>query len=295
MPRFKYFHLVLAILILFICNKMHTQEIMKNTKENEMQLIMRADDIGFSNAANIAIIKGYQEGVITSTEVLVPGPWFLAAAKLLRENPGLDAGVHLALTSEWDNYKWGPITNAPSLVTEEGYFPSGNDGLFKLNINLDEVENELRAQIELAKKYIPQISHLSAHMGTASSKPELKEIVMKLSKEYNLPLEDEGIDNFMGLWNEPVEKKETYLINAIDNLKPGTTVIVFHLSLDNEESRAIEGVPEGLVFDANKNMALHRQAETNVVIKNTIKQLIIDRKITLKSYAGKIKDLDTLN
>ena len=81
-------------------------------EKDNIKLIVRADDMGFSRAANLACIKGHKEGIITTVEVIVPGPWFLDAAKLLRDNPGLDVGVHLALTSEWVNYKWGPVTNA---------------------------------------------------------------------------------------------------------------------------------------------------------------------------------------
>jgi predicted glycoside hydrolase/deacetylase ChbG (UPF0249 family) len=68
--------------------------------KDDIRLIVRADDMGFSRAANMACIKGYREGIITTVEVLVPGPWFMDAAKLLVENPGLDVGVHLALTIE---------------------------------------------------------------------------------------------------------------------------------------------------------------------------------------------------
>lgn len=290
MYKSHFFYLVTAILILSFSNSLISQELQKKSNGEKYEVIMRADDIGFSNAANIAIIKGYREGVITSTEVLVPGPWFLAAAKLLRENPGLDVGVHLALTSEWDNYKWGAVTSVQSLTTKDGYFPVNNEELHSMNIKLDEVENELRAQIELAKKYIPQVSHLSAHMGTAVSTPALKQIVVKLSQEYNLPYEDSGIDYGIGLWNEPIEQKENFLKNSLNDLKPGVTVIVFHLALNNEESRAIEGSD----YDANQRMALHREAETKAVTNSEIKQIIIDRKIRLRSYSGEYRDIKNL-
>ncbi len=62
-----------------------------------------------------------------SVEIMPVCPWFPEAVKLLNENPGLDVGIHLALTSEWENYKWGPVTHAPNLVDENGYFSPGRN------------------------------------------------------------------------------------------------------------------------------------------------------------------------
>ena len=67
------------------------------------RLIVRADDMGFSHSGNAAAIKTYKEGIVRSVEVLVPSPWFPEAVQLLKENPGVDVGIHLTLTSEWDN------------------------------------------------------------------------------------------------------------------------------------------------------------------------------------------------
>ena len=163
-----------------------------------IRLIVRGDDIGSSQAANEACIRCYREGIVRSVEVMVAAPWFPHAARLLRENPGLDVGVHLTLTSEWESIKWGPLTEAPSLVDRQGHFypmtsqrddfPPGT-GFLEARPKLDEVERELRAQIELARRELPRVTHLSAHMGTATCTPELKQIVSKLAAEYQLPLE----------------------------------------------------------------------------------------------------------
>jgi predicted glycoside hydrolase/deacetylase ChbG (UPF0249 family) len=251
-----------------------------NTDEESIQLIMRADDMGFSNAANLACIKGYKEGIITTVEVLVPGPWFLAAAKLLKENPDLDVGVHLALTSEWDNYKWRPLTQAPSLVTEDRYFPGSDDEFRQLNVSTEEVEQEFRAQIELALKYIPQVSHLSVHMNAPVSTEELIQIIVKLSQEYNLPL-GPGMDRYLGMWGVPAEQKEDYLADTLNKLEPGLWVFVCHPALNNPETQAIEGSE----YDANIRMAIHREVVTNAVTSDRIKQIVQDRHIKLIRYS----------
>ena len=94
--------------------------------QQPIRLIVRGDDMGYSHAGNQAIIKTYTEGIEKSIEVIVPSPWFPEAVKLLAENPGVDVGIHLALTSEWDNEKWRPITDCPSLKDRRWiFFPHG--------------------------------------------------------------------------------------------------------------------------------------------------------------------------
>src|SRR5437764_7164064 len=75
------------------------------------RLIVRGDDMGFSHSGNEAILKCCREGIETSVEVLAPSPWFPEAARMLAEHPGVDVGVHLALSSEWDNVKWRPVSD----------------------------------------------------------------------------------------------------------------------------------------------------------------------------------------
>ncbi|MEN6428795.1 MAG: ChbG/HpnK family deacetylase, partial [Phycisphaerales bacterium] len=87
-----------------------------------IKLVVRADDIGSCHTANLACIQCYREGIVKNVEVMAPCPWFNEAAKMLRENPVFDVGVHLTLTSEWENYKWGPLTQSASLVDGQGYF-----------------------------------------------------------------------------------------------------------------------------------------------------------------------------
>ncbi|MDB5013146.1 MAG: YdjC family protein, partial [Daejeonella sp.] len=72
------------------------------SQQKPIRLIVRGDDMGYSHSGNEALIKSYKEGIETSIEILVPSPWFPEAVKMLNENPGVDVGIHLALTSEWD-------------------------------------------------------------------------------------------------------------------------------------------------------------------------------------------------
>jgi predicted glycoside hydrolase/deacetylase ChbG (UPF0249 family) len=92
------------------------------TTVKAQDLIVRIDDLGSFHSANVACIDSYKNGISTSVEVMPTCSWYPEAVKMLKENPGLDAGVHLTITSEWENVKWGPLTDCPSLVDENGYF-----------------------------------------------------------------------------------------------------------------------------------------------------------------------------
>ena len=171
--------------------------LMAGISAQAQDLVIRIDDMGALHSVNAASIDTYKNGIATSVEVLAVGPWFPEAVKMLKENPGLDVGIHLAITSEWENVKWRPLTHCPSLVDENGYFfpMMGRNPAYPgqsvienaSRFDLKEIEQEFRAQIELALKNIPQISHISGHMMSTGFSPEVLEIVQRLSEEYGLP------------------------------------------------------------------------------------------------------------
>lgn len=256
--------------------------------DDAIRLIVRADDIGSSHAANVACIRGYREGIARSVEVMVPCPWFNEAVAMLREHPGYDVGVHLTLTSEWSSYKWGPLTQAPSLVDPNGHFyPTTsqradfppNTGFLQCGWKIEEVERELRAQIELAKRMIPQVSHLSSHMGTATSTPELRALVQRLAKECNLPIDTPGSKRLR--WpagsDASFELREAALIRALKDLGPGTWILVEHPGLDTPEMRAIG-------HEGYWHVAQHRDAVTRALTSPKVKDIIRKRNIQLTTY-----------
>ena len=150
-------------------------------QDGEIRLLVRGDDMGVAQSVNEACIRSARDGIVRSVEVIVPGPWFLDAVRLLKENPGLDVGVHLALTSEWERVKWRPLTHAPSLVDADGYFRPmtsqrpdfpPDTGFIDAKPKPEEVERELRAQIEMARRHLgKRLSHVSTHMGSAVATP----------------------------------------------------------------------------------------------------------------------------
>lgn len=254
------------------------------------QLIVRGDDMGFSHAGNEALIKCYKEGIERSVEVLVPSPWFPEAVKLLAKEPGIDAGVHLALTSEWETVKWRPLTHCPSLTDSDGYFypmiwPNKNypgKALKEHAWKLDEIEKELRAQIEIAKKNIPGITHVSAHMGFSNLDKDVAALVKKLAKEYNIDIDPDeyGVKSigYKGASATPAEKLKSFL-DMLQSLKPGETYLfVDHPAFDGPEMQAIYHI-------GYENVAADRQGVTDTFTSPLVMEAIKRNKIRLISYA----------
>ncbi len=284
---------LLAITIFGLAGILCSAATDKKAENGEIRLIIRGDDIGSSHTANVACIRCYREGIMKTTEVMVPCPWFEEAVTMLNENPGLDVGIHLTLTSEWDNCKWRPLTYAPSLVNKDGYFypqtrewnrwPAGT-GFYDANPKLEEVEKELRAQIELALKKIKNVTHLSAHMGTATCRPDLKKLVTQLAKEYGLhsggqALADQGV-KYIGNWGsskDTPQQRETALINRMEKLTPGAWLLVEHPGLNTPEMAA-------LGHRGYENVAQDRDTVTKVFTSPKVREFINKKNIRLISY-----------
>jgi len=253
-------------------------------------LIVRGDDIGSSHAANVACIRSYKEGIMKTVELMVPCAWFPEAVKLLNENPGLDVGVHIVLTSEWENIKWRPLTHAPSLTDADGYFyptiwqrkdfPPGT-ALKEADWKIEEIENEMRAQIELAERKVPHVSHLTCHMGCSGWDPKVREVFTRLAKEYNLNITPSKYDvkGFGRLKNaKTAEGRIQSFIERLEGLKPGTYMFVEHPGLDTAEMRAIG-------HKGYYDVAEDRDAVTEIFISPDVRRTINKLGIKLISYA----------
>lgn len=260
---------------------------------NPPRLIVRGDDMGFSHSGNLALIKSYKEGIETSIEVIVPSPWFPEAVKLLKQNPRVDVGLHFAITSEWDNVKWRPLTAAASLRNEDGYFyqmlyPNKDypkQSVMDNNWKLEDIEKEMRAQIEMAKKYIPNLSHVSGHMNALTFSPDMKALTSKLAKEYNLPMvdteasKDYGI-NYVGFdfRNKNTEQRIDAFIEMLNNLEAGKTYVYLeHPGLDDPELRAISHI-------GYEDVAVGRQDVTAMFTSEKVKEALVRKGIKLVSY-----------
>ena len=229
-------------------------------------LIVSLDELGFCQAANAAIYAALRDHRATSASLMVPAPWARAAAF---DYGGEDLGVHLTLNSELDRFRFGPITQAPSLLDGDGGFPRTIADVWE-HADLDEVHREWRAQIERALLWGFEVNHLDAHLGGVELKPEFFDIYLELALEYSLALRLPAIDeerrigfpfrqlardagvvapdrvlslSSLGSSAEAVEA-------SIAALEPGVTEVHLHPALDTPELRAADPDWHARVEDA---------------------------------------------
>ena len=232
--------------------------------------IIHADDIGMCQASLQAFQDLWGNGTLTSGAVMVPCPWFPAAAAMVRQNPSMDLGVHLVLTSEWEHYRWRPLTDGSSLVDGEGFFPRSVEEI-QAQADPAQAEAELLAQFERALAFGMDPTHIDTHMG-AVGHPKFTLAYIQLASRFRVPamiprgdegtylslginaqaapliaatiaqLEEQGVpllDHVTGL---PLDQPEGQLEQAkklLGELPPGLTHFVFHPSIDTPELRQI--------------------------------------------------------
>ncbi len=257
------------------------------TAPKEIRLIIKGDDMAAAHGINTATIDAYKRGVLTATNIIVPGPWFPEAARLVNENPGLDVGVHLAITSEWQNVKWRPLTPAASIVDPDGYFFPVVARIKESQWKLDQIERELRAQIEMAKRHVPQVSYTWNHMGFTSISPEIHQLVSRLSKEYDLVVPSEVGIKMIG---RVYDGKDTGAVKAdklaakLETLEPGLWLHIDHASTDDPEMQAIGHVGYEWV-------AADRRANHDAWISPKVREVIERRGIKLTNYREIAKEM----
>lgn len=258
-------------------------------QQQPIRLIVRGDDMGYAHAGNEAILKCFKVGIETSIEVIVPSPWFPEAVKMLEENSGIDVGIHLAITSEWSNIKWRPLSDCPSLQNADGYFfpmiwPNKNypgQAVKEQAWKLEDVEKEFRAQIAMAIKKIPRISHISGHMGCTDISDSVKQMTRKLAKEYKIDIDLQELNvKYIGYDgpHKSLQEKVQSFINILNKLQPGNTYLfVDHPGLNSQELRAIHHI-------GYEDVATDRQGVTDTWMNEKIKKLIKQKGIQLISY-----------
>jgi predicted glycoside hydrolase/deacetylase ChbG (UPF0249 family) len=223
-------------------------------------LILNADDLAVSHSEDVASFAALDQKLITSATVMVPCPWFTEVAAYAKAHPEADLGLHLTLTAEWETYRWGPIASralVPSLVGSDGNFYASPEDVAK-HAKLNEVETEIRAQIERAKAMGIEPTHLDAHMHTLYTTPELFGVFLKVAREYKLPIRmarnDQPFQAMLPLMapgdpipdaifspgeDVPASGWTAYYVNLIKNLQPGVTEVFLHLAHDDAETQAI--------------------------------------------------------
>ena len=239
-------------------------ELLGQPSESRLVLLV-CQGLGSSNATNLGIEASLATGVATSAGLQVPCPWARGA---VAANRGADIGVALTVNAEYDTYRWGPITQAPSLLDGDGGFPRTAEDVGE-HADLDEVRRECRAQIERAVLWGFDPSHLSAHLDALCRRPELFDVYLDLAVEFDLPISlpdpavdlgfparklaaEEGILFADRVVSPPPNRAARQVVDqAIRDLAPGVTEIRVRPAADTPEIRAITSSWASMVGDAH--------------------------------------------
>lgn len=261
-----------TILFVFISFSTFPQE--KNLAEKlgfgkeEKLLIIHADDLGMAHSENAATIDAIKNGVVNSTSIMMPCAWSTEAGILAQELPDLDIGIHITLTNEWHTYKYGPvasISEVPGLIGPDGFMYKDCASVAQ-NASPEEVEVEMRAQIEAALKIGIKPTHLDSHMGCVFyGRPEYLKSYLKLGEEYGIPamvnreivagiiqpnpelFQDIDVENLILIDQVAIANPQVYddqgmegfYSDLLNNLPAGVTVLLNHIAYDDAEMRAI--------------------------------------------------------
>ncbi len=258
---------------------------LQSYSDEKIRLIVRADDVGFNHASNMAIKRMLEEGCVTAVSVMVVTDWLDEAVEILKEHPEVSVGVHTTLNSEWKLYRWGPVLppkEVPTLVDEWGKFFGTRADLMANNPSVDEVEKEIRAQIDLAIAKGLNISYIDHHMSAAVETPEMRRRFELIAADYGV-----AISRYFGERYEPVmysvppDEKADFFISEIAKLQePDIYLAVSHPGEDVPEMRILRDLNE----TGPANMSEHRKAETDALCDPRLRALVEERGIELVGY-----------
>ena len=265
---------------------------------NARLLVIHADDFGMAHSVNRAISEALENGWVTSSSILVPCPWFPEVAIWAKNHPDADLGIHLALNSEWMDFRWGPVSSkdrVPSLLDDQGYLPLLETAVAR-HAKPAEAALELAAQVERARAFGIHISHMDTHMGALMGTPELAKEYQRIGRQQGLPIlwHRGASENFPpdaqqrpdfiltddGLEISPGVKPENWLRtyeSMLAPLKPGVHHLVVHLGYDDDELR-------GATRDHPDWGAAWRQSDFNMVKSAEFRQFLKSQGFVLVTW-----------
>jgi hypothetical protein len=271
--------------------------------EGTIAVILHVDDVGMSHSSNLGAMQAMESASASSFAVMMPCPWVPEISRWLIKNTNTDAGLHLTLTSEWQIYRWGPVAGkkaVPGLVDTEGCMWRSVPEVVT-HASPDEIETEIRAQIDRAETMGLPITHLDSHMGTLFARPDFFARYMRVAVEKKLPMlavgghmthvsknEPEAAQSLRPLvpriWNAglPViddlhtgwsgrDTPEKFQA-ALEELKPGVTEFLFHASIPTED------------FPLITNSHANRKADLDALLSPRTKEILARRHIVLTTW-----------
>lgn len=249
----------------------------------EIKLIVRADDFGMCHAVNDGILRAFTGGIVTQASVMVPCPWFTEAAAMARTH-AIPVGVHQTLTCEWDFLRWRPLTDGPSLTGPDGTFlrsvAEARDA-----IGHAEAVEELLAQVGRFAAEDLTLDYLDIHMGAVAPKA-YAEVADKTDTVflYSALARERGLTSIEGLSERESSDKKSWLISYLQELGPGTHMLVVHPGVGGPELASITG-PDSVPYRWAEE---YRIADLDVLTDADVAALISERGIELTTAAKTI-------
>jgi predicted glycoside hydrolase/deacetylase ChbG (UPF0249 family) len=252
-----------------------------------------------AHSVNVATMKAFESGLVNSGSIMVPCPWLSEIATYARANPQADLGLHLTLTSEWTNFRWGPVSSkdrVSSLLDKDGYFYLTETDA-AAHADPKQVEIEIMAQIEKARALGIQPTHLDSHMGTLYQSKELLEVFLRVARSQKLPVrvarswfsradilpeslkqDDVYIDRVLDI-NPGVTPQDwaKFYSEALKKLEPGVTEVVIHLAYDDAEM-------QGATFNHPNWGAAWRQRDLEFFTSDAFRKLLQENQIKLITW-----------
>ena len=252
------------------------------------EVLFRLDDIGMNHSVNLALEQVAKTGMPISATVLFVCPWYQEAVEILRKYPHVTVGVHLALNSEWRDYRWGPVLGmggVPSLVDSVGYFLPSTRAFLASKYDLGEVERELSAQVERALRSGLKISFVDAHMGMAWATPQLREVTERVAKKYGLGISTYFGESYYTIWGvAPGSKKSALLEHRAKAPRDSVNLIEVHVAERTPEMEAIFDMNASAQNAPEAGVVAHRHAELQTMLSPELAELVRSGKIHLVTY-----------
>ena len=251
-------------------------------------VLLRLDDIGMNHSVNLAAEQVAKTGMPISISVLFVCPWYQEAVEILRKYPNVTVGVHLALNSEWRNYRWGPVLGkggAPSLVDNNGYFLPSVPAFLASKYDLGDVERELTAQMDRAMKSGLRIAYVDPHMGTGLATPQLREVFERVARKYNVGISGWFGENYRSIWGVPVATKKSEFLAYLGSSKlDQPNLIEVHVAERTPEMQAIVDMNAPEQNAPGAGVVDHRKAELESMLSPELAELVRTGKIRLINY-----------
>ncbi len=245
------------------------------------KLIVNADDFGLNDGVSRGILQSMEEGIVTSTSIMMNMPSVEGAITLAAAVGKRTFGLHLTLTCGRPVLDLGKV---PSIVDEKGLFFHDRSQLIRAS--RIEIEEECQAQLQKFFDCGLKLSHIDTHHHIHEL-PEILPVFIKLAHENNVPLRNPQ----PGL-REKIRNAGVKTADVFDERYYGSQCRIENLTTFLASHRDVTGTVElmchpGIVTDELRMSSKYvdgRAIELEALTSLEIKKFIVENKIILTNF-----------